>query len=83
MTEIILKGKVKQILTRSNDTKVYYIYQFETIDNKSYLKIIDVYSKNKIPFVDVKSLCEMPITISFNDDGIYYEIKTENLIKEI
>ena len=53
MTEILIKGNVKQIVTRKTDSSFFYIYQFETINNDNYLEIIDIYSKVKLPNIEI------------------------------
>jgi hypothetical protein len=82
MTQIILKGTVKQVITRTADSKVYYIYQFQTMNNNDYIEIIDVYAKEKIPNSDRNSTVEIPINITLRNDGIFYELKTKNIQKD-
>lgn len=81
-SEILLKGTVRQEITKSNDGKFFYIYQFETIDNNDYLEIIDVYSRKKIPNIKENPFVEIPITITYKDTGILFELKTNNIIKD-
>ena len=82
MTELLIKGKVKQILTRKTEKSFYYIYQFETINNDDYLEIIDVFSKDKLPKIEIDSIVELPITLKLRNDSLVIELKTNNLIKD-
>jgi len=81
-SQISLKGTVKQVLTRTADSKVYYIYQFETINNNDYIEIIDVYSSTKIPNSNKNSIIEIPLNITLRNDGIFFELKTKNIQKD-
>ncbi|MGA1931514.1 hypothetical protein ACH5BF_02140 [Arcobacter sp. YIC-464] len=81
MTEIILTGKLKQHLSRtsSQNSKMYHIYQFETMNNHDYIEIIDVYSQNLIPAAKVGADIEIPVVVSLRDNSILFEVKTNNL----
>lgn len=81
MTEILIKGNVKQIVTRKTDSSFFYIYQFETINNDNYLEIIDIYSKVKLPNIEIDSIVELPVILKVRNDSLIIEIKINNLVK--
>lgn len=75
MAKIFIQGKVRHFLQRKNDKSIYYIYQFEVSKNDGYLEIVDIYSKERIPFNDNEEI-KVPISISLRENHILYELNT-------